>query len=225
MAGGPAAARRRLAGLWVESSPVPRRSKTQERIPSAAAESRRAGLGREGLEARPRGIPTAAGPRPPAVATLGLEEGLSDGFGQSRARLAVDAAAMGIPAVERGAGGPAAPGARSTWRPSSRRNLGVEMVGKAASNGAGYTVTDVGDVTGSGYDSFVVAAPGITATGIGGAARLRRRRERRLPGLRVEAGQRQRPSTRLPDAADRRASGPATSATARAQLGPASTRR
>ena len=47
--------------------------------------------------------------------------------------------------------------------------LGVEMVGQnntGATNtvtGAGYTVTDVGDLTGSGYDDYVIAADGLTA--------------------------------------------------------------
>ena len=43
-------------------------------------------------------------------------------------------------------------------------NLGEEFIGKAANNHAGFTVTDVGDVTGSGFDSFVVAAAGVTQT-------------------------------------------------------------
>jgi hypothetical protein len=38
---------------------------------------------------------------------------------------------------------------------------GVEFVGKASDNTAGYTVTDVGNVTGSGYDSFVISATGL----------------------------------------------------------------
>jgi hypothetical protein len=46
--------------------------------------------------------------------------------------------------------------------------LGVQFVGKASNNTSGYTVTDVGNVTGSGYDSFVVSAPGLPNTGIGG---------------------------------------------------------
>ena len=46
--------------------------------------------------------------------------------------------------------------------------LGVEMIGKANGNTAGYTVTDVGNVTGSGFDSFVVSAPGLPQAGIGG---------------------------------------------------------
>ena len=41
-------------------------------------------------------------------------------------------------------------------------NLGTEVVGKAANNGAGYTVTDVGNLTGSGFDSYVIAAPSVT---------------------------------------------------------------
>ena len=41
---------------------------------------------------------------------------------------------------------------------------GVEFVGKASFNTAGYTVTDVGNVTGSGYDSFVIAATGDSNT-------------------------------------------------------------
>ena len=46
--------------------------------------------------------------------------------------------------------------------------LGVEMIGKATNNTAGFKVTDVGNVTGSGYDSFVVSAPGLPSAGIGG---------------------------------------------------------
>ncbi len=41
-------------------------------------------------------------------------------------------------------------------------NRGTEVVGAANNNGAGYTVSDVGDVTGSGFDSYVVAAPSVT---------------------------------------------------------------
>ncbi len=44
---------------------------------------------------------------------------------------------------------------------------GVEMVGKSSENIAGYTVTDVGNVTGSGFDSFVIAATGDSNTTIG----------------------------------------------------------
>ncbi len=40
-------------------------------------------------------------------------------------------------------------------------NLGVQFIGKGVY--AGYTVTDVGNTTGSGYDDFVVAAPGLAA--------------------------------------------------------------
>ena len=45
--------------------------------------------------------------------------------------------------------------------------LGVETIGKASNNTAGYTVTDVGNVTGSGYDSFVVSAPGLAGSSPG----------------------------------------------------------
>jgi hypothetical protein len=41
-------------------------------------------------------------------------------------------------------------------------SLGTEHVGAVTNEGAGYTVTDVGNLTGSGYDSFVIAAPGLT---------------------------------------------------------------
>ena len=44
-------------------------------------------------------------------------------------------------------------------------NLGVQFVGSG--NNAGYTVTDVGDTTGSGYDDFVVSAPGLAAPATG----------------------------------------------------------
>ena len=47
-------------------------------------------------------------------------------------------------------------------------SLGVQEVGATTNSGAGYSVADVGDVTGSGYDSFLVSAPSITApTGTG----------------------------------------------------------
>ncbi len=55
-------------------------------------------------------------------------------------------------------------------------NLGTEMIGKAnptaGSPGfsAGYTVTDVGNVTGSGYDSFVIAVSGVTTPTTGPVA-------------------------------------------------------
>jgi len=45
---------------------------------------------------------------------------------------------------------------------------GVALIGKANNNLAGYTVTDVGDVTGSGFDSFIVAAPGLAPNSPGG---------------------------------------------------------
>ncbi len=46
--------------------------------------------------------------------------------------------------------------------------LGVELIGKSSNNTAGFKVTDVGNVTGSGYDSFVVSAPGLPFAGVGG---------------------------------------------------------
>ena len=55
---------------------------------------------------------------------------------------------------------------------STNTPLGVVFTGKAANNFAGYTVTDVGNVTGSGYDSFVVSATGLPAAGIGGLPTL-----------------------------------------------------
>ncbi len=52
-------------------------------------------------------------------------------------------------------------------------NLGYELVGKSATNGAGYSITNVGNVTGStggtGLDSIVIGAPSVippTAAGI-----------------------------------------------------------
>ena len=45
---------------------------------------------------------------------------------------------------------------------------GVEFVGKASANVAGYTITDVGNITGSGYDSFAIAATGDSITTVGG---------------------------------------------------------
>jgi hypothetical protein len=44
---------------------------------------------------------------------------------------------------------------------------GVELVGKSSMNIAGYTVTDVGDVTGSHFDSFTIAATGDSNTTVG----------------------------------------------------------
>ena len=47
--------------------------------------------------------------------------------------------------------------------------LGVEMIGQpTVRTNAGYTVTDVGDLTGSGFDDFVVAAPGNNTPTPGG---------------------------------------------------------
>ena len=86
----------------------------------------------------------------------------------------------------RGPGSPA--GRRRAFRPTEQQlearrlmavvdvgaiqtaNLGVEAVGKSSGNTAGNKVTDVGDVTGSGYDSFVVSAPGLPATAVGGTS-------------------------------------------------------
>ena len=45
---------------------------------------------------------------------------------------------------------------------------GVEFVGKATNNTAGYKITDVGNVTGSGFDSFVISAPGLPFSTVGG---------------------------------------------------------
>ena len=167
----------------MESTPVPRRTSPRERIPSAATESRRAGLGREGWEARPRGIPNRRGLRPSAVATLGLEEGLSDALGKR---------GPGSPTGRRrGAFLPwsealearrllatidlsATPGTLTT------KGLGVVFTGAASNTYAGYRVTDVGNVTGSGYDSFVVSAPGLAPPGIGGLANFGAGGESRL---------------------------------------------
>ena len=45
---------------------------------------------------------------------------------------------------------------------------GVQMIGTTGS-GAGYTVTDVGDtIKFSGYDDYVIGAPGLTAPSIDG---------------------------------------------------------
>ncbi len=103
------------------------------------------------------------------MATLGLEEGLSDALGQTRARFAVEAA-RGVPAGQRVARGASAAG---DHRPvddpddATRRRVTSE---KPAGVTAGYTVTDVGNVTGSGYDSFVISAPGLAPNGVGGLA-------------------------------------------------------
>jgi hypothetical protein len=43
---------------------------------------------------------------------------------------------------------------------------GIDMAATTSSGGAGYSVTDVGDVTGSGYDSFAIGAPTVTSNGI-----------------------------------------------------------
>ncbi|WP_435010338.1 beta strand repeat-containing protein [Tundrisphaera lichenicola] len=39
--------------------------------------------------------------------------------------------------------------------------LGVETIGATSNSYAGYTVTDVGNINGTGYDSFIVSAPGV----------------------------------------------------------------
>ena len=86
--------------------------------------------------------------------------------------------------VNRGPGSPS--GRRRAFRPTNEgledrrllatinvgatqtRPYGIEAVGPATNATAGYTVTDVGNVTGSGYDSFVVSAPGLSTTTVGG---------------------------------------------------------
>ncbi len=42
--------------------------------------------------------------------------------------------------------------------------FGVDMAGTVPSAGAGYSVADVGDVTGSGYDDIVIGAPTVTGS-------------------------------------------------------------
>jgi len=46
--------------------------------------------------------------------------------------------------------------------PAATQRIGVQLVGNTTNQFAGATVTDVGDVNGSGFDSFVVAATGTT---------------------------------------------------------------
>ncbi len=42
---------------------------------------------------------------------------------------------------------------------------GIQMAGTVSNGGAGYSVSDVGDLTGSGYDDFIVGAPTVSRTG------------------------------------------------------------
>ena len=50
----------------------------------------------------------------------------------------------------------------------SAASLGVQEVGAVANDGAGYSVANVGDVTGSGYDSFLITSPTVTGVGNNG---------------------------------------------------------
>ena len=49
--------------------------------------------------------------------------------------------------------------------PSSTQPYGVDMTAALSGQAAGYSVTDVGDLLGNGYDDFVVGAPGVTTPG------------------------------------------------------------
>ena len=98
-------------GVWVESTPVPRRTRPGKGFPRRRRS--RAGLawgGRAGGPAPRESQPPEGPSGPPTVAIMGLEEGLSDALGQAWARFAVEAAPSGIPSGERAARTPTTPG-------------------------------------------------------------------------------------------------------------------
>ena len=111
---------------------------------------------------------------------MSLEEGVSDAVWQSRTSVVGRSAARGVSSAGPGAGIPALAGVdpdladRTGRRAGGRPPLnpaiatvpyGVELAGTASGGGAGFSVTDVGDLTGSGYDDFVVGGPTITQNG------------------------------------------------------------
>ena len=72
--------------------------------------------------------------------------------------------------------------------------FGVALGGAVPNGGAGYSVTDVGDVNGDGFDDFFVGAPTVTTNTAGNRRPAGHRDRLGLPGLRLAASQYHAPS-------------------------------
>ena len=87
--------------------------------------------------------------------------------------------------------------------------FGVEMVGGVPSGGAGFSVSNLGDVNLDGFDDFFIGAPSIASVG-GNLGAGQRAEQHRLARLRVATGRRRQRRLALARcAATRRRPGPA----------------
>ena len=74
---------------------------------------------------------------------------------------------------------------------SATAPFGVDLGASTANGGAGFSVADVGDLTGSGYDDMLIGAPTVTSP-----SDLGQRYRQRLPGPWLGDGYRVEPGGR-----------------------------